>query len=232
MNDLSEYGVPSGLPQYLAGLWAVNFAYNLAWRVQEPHASHRPPERYCPSWSWASVDGSVKLFETSMLFKNFLYSSLPEARFTGNIQSIVMTTTTRLRRCKARVEEESEGVDIQLEVNGLSCSRLYVNWDEVSPQSARKHADAELYLFPLFSPRSRKTGRDSEDGDFAALILEFVNGTVGQYRRVGLYSLWVPSTMEPDHYREIRRNRREQELPSSRYLDYDAEAGKYSIEII
>ncbi|GKZ76427.1 hypothetical protein AnigIFM56816_006690 [Aspergillus niger] len=44
---------------YLAGLWRQNLPWCLTWRVME--SCRRPPTYRAPSWSWASVDGAVKL---------------------------------------------------------------------------------------------------------------------------------------------------------------------------
>jgi hypothetical protein len=51
---------------YYAGLWASSFLTDLAWTaLKEPDSGrhiHRRPEQYrAPTWSWASIDGPVRL---------------------------------------------------------------------------------------------------------------------------------------------------------------------------
>jgi hypothetical protein len=43
---------------YVAGLWREMFILELAWRVNE-HGKNEPSSYLAPSWSWASVTGSV-----------------------------------------------------------------------------------------------------------------------------------------------------------------------------
>lgn len=44
--------------KYMAGLWRQNLRDDLLWRVVGP-LSAKPPEYRAPSWSWASVDGTI-----------------------------------------------------------------------------------------------------------------------------------------------------------------------------
>jgi hypothetical protein len=46
---------------YLAGLWKEDLIHQLLWRVSRPEDSKRPSEYRAPSWSWAAVDGHVRL---------------------------------------------------------------------------------------------------------------------------------------------------------------------------
>ena len=46
--------------KYVAGLWLKRFPYELLWRTgRGPH--QRPSEYQAPSWSWASLNGSVEI---------------------------------------------------------------------------------------------------------------------------------------------------------------------------
>ncbi|KAK6853594.1 heterokaryon incompatibility protein [Apiospora arundinis] len=52
-NETEDYGV---------GLWSSQLCEQLAWRAQDPSQARRPPELWrWPSWSWASMTGTVEL---------------------------------------------------------------------------------------------------------------------------------------------------------------------------
>lgn len=46
---------------YAAGLWAERLEEQLAWRVEGEGAGWRPRPLRAPSWSWASLDGAVRV---------------------------------------------------------------------------------------------------------------------------------------------------------------------------
>ncbi|KAF7555262.1 hypothetical protein G7Z17_g2315 [Cylindrodendrum hubeiense] len=46
--------------EYIAGLWRSNLVECLCWLVDDPKGSRRPDAYRAPSWSWASVEGSVR----------------------------------------------------------------------------------------------------------------------------------------------------------------------------
>lgn len=55
-TDGSGRIAPDVHQQYLAGLWRLTFAQDIAWGVQSVrHSDERPTDRIAPSWSWASV---------------------------------------------------------------------------------------------------------------------------------------------------------------------------------
>jgi hypothetical protein len=53
----------STLPHgYIAGMWKVDIPICLLWYVTGSPAPSRPEEWRAPSWSWASIDGSIGFF--------------------------------------------------------------------------------------------------------------------------------------------------------------------------
>jgi hypothetical protein len=46
---------------YLAGLWKDDLIDQLLWFVSRPEDSKRPSEYRAPSWSWAAVDGNIRV---------------------------------------------------------------------------------------------------------------------------------------------------------------------------
>ncbi|KAL9075418.1 MAG: hypothetical protein Q9157_004020 [Trypethelium eluteriae] len=59
----SEFRIPpdNREERYVAGLWGHLLAEQLAWRVDEWREAKDEPSYRAPSWSWASVDGTVRV---------------------------------------------------------------------------------------------------------------------------------------------------------------------------
>jgi hypothetical protein len=55
--------------QYYAGLWEDNMIFQLCWWVQNYRQAKRPDQYVAPSWSWASVIGTVELGHSSLPFR-------------------------------------------------------------------------------------------------------------------------------------------------------------------
>jgi hypothetical protein len=49
--------------EYLAGLWRRDLEHQLLWKVITPHPATKKEDMRGPSWSWASVDGSIEIPE-------------------------------------------------------------------------------------------------------------------------------------------------------------------------
>jgi hypothetical protein len=54
---------------YLAGLWRNSLVKGLLWHVRGPQPPQRSITYRAPSWSWASVDGSIKYFTEHYQFQ-------------------------------------------------------------------------------------------------------------------------------------------------------------------
>lgn len=54
---------------YLAGLWRNTLVKGLLWHVRGPPTPQRYTTYRAPSWSWASIDGSVKYFTEHYQFR-------------------------------------------------------------------------------------------------------------------------------------------------------------------
>ena len=59
---------------YCAGLWKANLLTGLKWQVAEP-ADHRPNIYRAPTWSWASVFGTIIWMDHKPLVKNQVAAS-------------------------------------------------------------------------------------------------------------------------------------------------------------
>jgi hypothetical protein len=53
---------------YLAGMWRIELKRNLLWLVESKF--RRPEEDRAPLWSWASVDGEIKIPERRSRFED------------------------------------------------------------------------------------------------------------------------------------------------------------------
>lgn len=69
---------------YLAGLWKENLVDGLLWYVSSPGAS-RPRSTYiAPTWSWASVTGSIEYFHERYQFRFHSHMTIKYARCTAS----------------------------------------------------------------------------------------------------------------------------------------------------
>jgi hypothetical protein len=91
-NDADKLSALSGLAQvaidshgfgrdaYLAGLWRGGLVKSLLWHVKGPLEPRRYTEYRAPSWSWASIDSSVKYFAEHYQFQFFENVTIIEAK--------------------------------------------------------------------------------------------------------------------------------------------------------
>lgn len=59
ISGVAEKAHASNHDQYLAGLWKEDLVSQLLWSLDDDPTSHKPEKYRAPSWSWASVDGTV-----------------------------------------------------------------------------------------------------------------------------------------------------------------------------
>jgi len=79
--------------RYLAGLWQETLSVDLLWQVSPPTRCTRLQTRRAPSWSWASVDGTIALSTIRDLRSHDSFSApyFSEVRFVLEILTVVCT---------------------------------------------------------------------------------------------------------------------------------------------
>jgi hypothetical protein len=70
--------------EYMAGLWRTNLIGQLCWTRQQrtvTHGSNRPEGGYrALTWSWASLDGEISLFEDQVCHVVSLYAEVIDSK--------------------------------------------------------------------------------------------------------------------------------------------------------
>jgi hypothetical protein len=65
LADLLEKGMAC---EYLAGLWRKDLEHQMLWKATRPSPAPRKDGMRGPSWSWASIDGSIEIPDWSGYF--------------------------------------------------------------------------------------------------------------------------------------------------------------------
>ena len=72
LSGVAKHVQQAAKDDYYAGLWAENMERDLLWRLKNRRA---PPKQWtAPTWSWASRNGSLNLFE------NYSFGAMPDLR--------------------------------------------------------------------------------------------------------------------------------------------------------
>ena len=82
ISDLSAQLELAWEDTYIAGIWRTSLIHHLAWsRHKIPSKRHLPPSIYrAPSWSWASIDGPVRLMMLEEVDAEFIEHSVTPKR--------------------------------------------------------------------------------------------------------------------------------------------------------
>ncbi|KAE9373586.1 HET-domain-containing protein [Stipitochalara longipes BDJ] len=178
--------------EYLAGLWRKDLEIQLRWEVLNPDRGNRPAEYRAPSWSWASIDGTVRIPKRGDLteytdqqiinvtVRKVEVQPLSSENPFGEIQS----ATLRLRcdyLCGGTLHETSdlENGDTLIDLTRksfrvssfLDCSEKFEN------------RRLKVHLLPIYTYKHRFICR--------GLILQPCGLKKGQYRRIGIFNNFV-----------------------------------------
>lgn len=172
---------------YLAGLWLDNLQHDLLWHVADGTLLPRPKEFRAPSWSWASMDGSVEAarlhpHETPLYeLKDYRLDLASDVLPFGGLAAAFLNMRARL--LKAAWQDDSlyvypprgDSSSARVTGNGSQSetgSRIYYAWRDTMDV-----CDGNVWLLPI-------CWRAKSD---ELLGLVVVPGEGREYRRVGCF---------------------------------------------
>ena len=203
---------------YLAGLWSCNLGYWLLWRTTPSTRDRKKPKTACaPSWSWASVEGSIEWLHHNW-WRHYSKTYIIEAKTVAptNPFSSVQGGYIRIRGRMCTTKGNKRIAEF-LKDNDL--------WLDDGDQGANRMEDVEG-LFLLLAVQGAQI-RVTE-----ALVLEYAGDQIGQYRRVGYFSVPLIRQGEGRVSQEMQSFFIEPpRLAKHLYLDIN-EDNEYTIEII
>jgi len=172
--------------RYAAGLWYSgecprSFCRQLLWKSEDPSQARRPVDLRAPSWSWASIDGRVSVFDRRM--ENMFYDppSLTvqsvRAEPTSTLAPFGEVKSGLLRVCgKLRILELPLARKI-----ALTLRQYFDTRDDYIFQQKQKH----LYLLEITPYRSQK---DSPKGLILVPYSNLAGNGILVFWRVGVFS--------------------------------------------
>jgi hypothetical protein len=127
--------------RYLAGIWQHQLPNNLMWRVCGEKAGLRPSSYRAPSWSWASVEGSINPdyfgWETShrtlLTISECALALVSPMLPYGSVSSGYITAGGRLRKMNLQVDTHSL-VSSTIENSGEYARGMLDAFDETIPR--------------------------------------------------------------------------------------------------
>jgi hypothetical protein len=177
--------------EYVAGLWRKNLESQLRWqRTHSPGRRERPAVYRAPSWSWASIDGSLMIPKRSDLSEMASHHILNVTVRRVLIQPLspdnpfgeILSATLNLRcdyLCRANlheIEDSDRGytlIDLERKTFRISvlfdCSEVFEN------RRLRAH------LLPIYTYKTKFLCN--------GLILQPTGNSTGQYRRIGILTV-------------------------------------------
>lgn len=167
---------------YMAGLWRSMFAHQLIWYGD--YNISRPKDYRAPTWSWASVDGSV-----------VLASIRPNTKYHIEIEEVQVTSVSG-------VDDTGSISNGYFRARGLLIRDTFVNYKSGStnlvgtgqegfcflkPDAPADQRGKEVIVLPILT---NSDGPDHEDDLFHALLLqERAMSPKGFYTRIGYASV-------------------------------------------
>ena len=175
--------------EYVAGLWRKNLESQLRWQpTDSPSRRARPAVYRAPSWSWASIDGSLMIPKRSDISEMASHHILNVTARRVLIQPVspdnpfgeILSATLNLRcdyLCRANlheIEDSDRGytlIDLARKTFRISflfdCSEVFEN------------RRLRVHLLPIYTYKTRFLCN--------GLILQPTGSSTGQYRRIGIF---------------------------------------------
>ncbi|ORX92747.1 heterokaryon incompatibility protein-domain-containing protein [Clohesyomyces aquaticus] len=190
---------------YLAGVWCRHASTSLLWMHQRFKQEYvRRAEFQAPTWSWASVEGSVRFLQNHSQTPGLIVKFLPSS-IKLSIRGLVMQLdSVRLRRFGSYYG----GYDNFLPWADL-CSSLKTYLDDLNeiPREYRRggEGDPEELVNSSFLFLAQYKDIDADLG--AGLIILPVEKSVNHYKRLGMFEGFPLSDLEPKQRIESKRPR-------------------------
>ena len=233
--------------KYFAGLWRHHLEYQLLWEVaanpfprrRQIGDTSRPPEYRAPSWSWASVDGPIKLprfpASTAALARvadvlleherGDQYGAVRIARLLlqGSLKGITIHEPYRPPNERFalawRIQIRGASADDHTQLLSQHSFRL----DVIQTHFHKENADGSLFMMPMaLSPQTA-----GHDIDLHGLLLQVVDAARGVYRRIGVAKWWIKKDTQARQEDIFLQPTAQCESPC---VDFDR--GLYAIEVI
>jgi hypothetical protein len=229
--------------EYVAGLWRRQLEYQLLWEVAANAFPRRRqigdtsrPERYrAPSWSWASLDGPVRLphFPAAAA----LMAQVADVRVEhegsdryGAVRSARLRLVGMLRAINIHEPYQAPNQRLALtwriQLRGASVEALShhsFRLDVMQPHFHAENAAGSLFMMPLaLSPQEW-----GHDVDLHGLLLQVVDAAAGVYRRIGVAKWWIKASERAEQEGIFSKPDARCEAPC---VDY--EGGFYSIMVV
>lgn len=186
--------------EYLAGMWRQHLAYQLLWEVRGVQwlVRHgRPKEYIAPSWSWASVVGSVENAcdvrfandqEIILEVLDVQVKLVNAANPFGQVRSGFISAKGSLAKGTVFIHKSKSGNEsLQLSVNKDAFSTVIL--DNVEERA--KAVDQEFYFLPIqYLPRYEQVVRNGVPmgvPHVSGIILRQACHSKGEYVRVGKF---------------------------------------------
>ena len=233
--------------EYLAGLWRHHLEYQLLWEVaanpfprrRQIGDTSRPPGYRAPSWSWASLDGPVKLPRfpagtaalarvADVLLKHEgdnIYGAVRNARLLlqGALKRIAIHEPYRQPNEKFALSWRINIRGVSEEDHTQLLSQHSFRLDVIQPHFHTENADGSLFMMPLaMAPQTA-----GHDIDLHGLLLQVVDSARGVYRRIGVAKWWIKEDTRARQEDIFVRPATQCGLPC---VDFDS--GFYAIEVV
>lgn len=202
--------------RYIAGLWSTAIPIALIWRTRALLWSKHPPRRpliyRAPSWSWASIDGSVSYDLITMVADN-AETTLPSNTLTSSFRILDTTVEAAGQDSFGHLRSGRMGVLGYL-LPAIYRGSDYHGDNEFAPGGWRDLLNNEGELVGVLAP-DVMPDNDLKENIFClpmvptlnweadiGLALEEVKDDPIVYRRIGLVRIW-PSAFRATQPREI-----------------------------
>ena len=219
--------------KYIVGLWRRHLLLHMLWKVSYGKKGSRPQPYRAPTWSWASVEGTIYNHRTTLKTVK-KYSSLTEV-LCLNVEYV---SDDEFCEIKESAEAVLKGLvfEVELEYISVRSSDQLLGLANIKWQGSILTADgrnvADLDIDPFINTKPSSVfcmplvlyNYEPENSEAACLLLEPVTGRKGFYQRIGRIDF---SRNRQSVLTEAKSTR----LAETRYEEYHGE-GIYTVVLV
>lgn len=172
---------------YHAGLWSSRMEVQLAWHVTKSQPERSPRNDLAPTWSWASVNGSVSMLQVD-LYDGYELAPLAsivqvkeEKRQDLQGRGEKILSSLSIRCSLTPIEIDGDPRDPQLKGDGMEhAGRVFIDSSDVVGAEG-------LFFLPLFEIQMRMSMKEEWKmaSEMTALVVQSIQGEPGTYTRCG-----------------------------------------------
>lgn len=176
---------------YVAGMWRDTLEFQLCWYALKPSPPREAGQYIAPTWSWASVDSTVRIpkfgrfneakqdtfLQISILTVN-LRNSGPDqfGLISEGVLHVSCTLLLNVRICKHSLVEYS----MILKHEMIGCS-IYLDQEDTY-NDISEDGEIGAHALPLY--------RNTRSGKIIGLLIKPTRQAKGVYRRIGQFKFW------------------------------------------